>query len=66
MVGSIDPKRGTLRLIQWPSKVATVFGTRAAETILASGYAAQIGRTYEGKRSQPHLSPPCEQGAVHI
>jgi hypothetical protein len=34
---SIDPRRGTLRLTQWPStEVAMLFGTRVAETILAS------------------------------
>jgi hypothetical protein len=38
MVRSIDPRRGKLRSIHWPSKVEIVFGTRVAETILASGY----------------------------
>jgi hypothetical protein len=38
MVRSIDPRSETLRLVQWPnrSKVANLFGTRVAETILAS------------------------------
>ena len=37
MVGSIDPRCETLRGTHWPVKVAGVFGTRVAETILASG-----------------------------
>jgi hypothetical protein len=37
MVGSIDPRCETVRGIHWPVKVAGVFGTRVAETILASG-----------------------------
>jgi len=36
MVRSIDPRHETFRLIHWPLKVAAVFGTRVAETILAS------------------------------
>ena len=37
MVGSIVPRGETLRGIQWPVEVAWLFGTRVAETILASG-----------------------------
>ena len=37
MVGSIDPGCETIRGTHWPVKVAGVFGTRVAETILASG-----------------------------
>src|SRR6201999_3197872 len=37
MVGSIDPRCGTLRGIHWPKQVAGLFGIRVAETILASG-----------------------------
>ena len=36
MVGSIDPRCEILRGTHWPVKVAGVFGTRVAETILAS------------------------------
>jgi hypothetical protein len=38
MVRSIDPRPETLRSTQWPyySEVAALFGTRVAETILAS------------------------------
>jgi len=36
MVGSIDPRCETIRGIHWPVKAAGVFGTRVAETILAS------------------------------
>ncbi len=37
MVRSIDPRRGTLRLSQWPPiEVAVLFGTPVAETILVS------------------------------
>jgi len=39
MVRSIDSRRGTLRLTQWPSiEVAMLFGTLVAETILASAH----------------------------
>src|ERR1700687_3085984 len=37
MVGSIDPRCETVRGTHWPKKVAWLFGTRVAETILASG-----------------------------
>jgi hypothetical protein len=38
MVGSIDPRRETVRGIHWPKhKVVGLFGARIAETILASG-----------------------------
>ena len=52
MVGSIDPRCETIRGTHWPVKVAGVFGTRVAETILASGPpTASTGRTYGCKRS---------------
>jgi hypothetical protein len=44
MVGSIDPRCETLRGTHWPVKVAGVFGTRVAETILASGPSNRINR----------------------
>jgi hypothetical protein len=44
MVGSIDPRCETVRGTHWPVKVAGVFGTRVAETILASGQSARINR----------------------
>src|ERR1700694_5427787 len=37
MAGSIDPRCETVRGTHWPKKVAWLFGTRVAETILASG-----------------------------
>src|ERR1700722_20332891 len=56
MVGSIDPRCETLRGTHWPAKVAGVFGTRVAETILASGLpTASTGRTYGCKRSDHAL-----------
>src|SRR5271154_5100095 len=52
MAGSIDPRCETLRGTHWPVTVAGVFGTRVAETILASGLpTASTGRTYGCKRS---------------
>src|SRR5664279_4032658 len=70
MVGSIDPRCETIRGTHWPVKVAAVFGTRVAETILASGPpTAPTGRTYGCKRSdrtlkkllwhggRPHMGP---------
>ncbi len=36
VVRSIDPRHETFRLIHWPLTVVAVFGTRVAETILAS------------------------------
>src|SRR3979409_1200913 len=69
MVGSIDPRCETVRGTHWPVKVAGVFGTRVAETILASGPpTASTGRTYGCKRSdqtrkllwhggRPHMGP---------
>ena len=70
MVGSIDPRCETLRGTHWPVKVAGLFGTRVAETILASGRpTASTGRTYGCKRSdqtlkkllwhggRPHMGP---------
>src|SRR3982074_2088279 len=44
MAGSIDPRWETLRGIHWPVKVAGLFGTRVAETILASGPPNRINR----------------------
>src|SRR5271155_2874481 len=70
MAGSIDPRCETLRGTHWPVTVAGVFGTRVAETILASGPpTASTGRTYGCKRSdqtvknflwhggRPHMGP---------
>src|SRR5271154_4466310 len=70
MAGSIDPRCETLRGTHWPVTVAGVFGTRVAETILASGLpTASTGRTYGCKRSdqtvknflwhggRPHMGP---------
>ena len=38
MVRSIDPRRVAFLRDQWPSEAAEVFGTHAAETILASDH----------------------------
>src|ERR1700723_1318136 len=75
MVGSIDPRCEILRGTHWPVKVAGVFGTRVAETILASGRpTASTGRTYGCKRSdqtlkkllwpggRPHMGPGARPG----
>jgi hypothetical protein len=77
MVGSIDPRCETLRGTHWPVKVAGLFGTRVAETILASGVTtAPTGRTYGCKRSdqtlkkllwhggRPHMGPGSEAGTT--
>src|ERR1700722_20028144 len=77
MVGSIDPRCEILRGTHWPVKVAGVFGTRVAETILASGRpTASTGRTYGCKRSdqtlkkllwhggRPHMGPGAEAGTT--
>ena len=57
MVGSIDPRRETLRAIQWRLDAARLFGTPVAETILASGLpTAQTGRTHGSKRFDPNIS----------
>src|SRR5580692_4819506 len=77
MVGSIDPRCEILRGTHWPVKVARLFGTRVAETILASGRpTASTGRTYGCKRSdqtlkkllwhggRPHMGPGAEAGTA--
>jgi len=69
MVWSIDPRREALRKIHWPLWAAGVFGTRVAETILASGHVRPppTGRTYDRKRSDQNTAKnPCKEGAVHI
>ena len=69
MVRSIDPRHETFRLIHWPLTVAAMFGTRVAETILAS---AQVrARQQAGHMDASDLirvlqEHPCEEGAVHI
>jgi hypothetical protein len=67
MVRSDDPRRDTLRAIQWPQETATLFGSLAAETILASGVeAAQTGRTHGRKQPDRNSAAiPCKPGAVH-
>ncbi len=68
MVGPIGPTQRTLRAIQWHPKAAALFGTFAAETILASGVTpAPTGRTHGRKRSDPNIRTPlpCKQEAVH-
>src|SRR6202011_5958684 len=70
MEGSIDPRCEKIRGTHWPVTVAGLFGTRVAETILASGPpTASTGRTYGCKRSgqtvkkllwhggRPHMGP---------
>jgi hypothetical protein len=46
MVWSIDPRRETLRVIQWwlNANIALLFGTRVAETILAAVVCGRINR----------------------
>src|ERR1700686_1713932 len=75
MVGSIDPRCETVRGTHWPKKVAWLFGTRVAETILASGSKRphqQAGHMdasdpirpekllWHGGR--PHMGPPRSRG----
>src|SRR6266852_4664762 len=64
MVGSIDPRRKTLRAIQWRNDVAQLCGTSAAETILASGHLTphSTGRTYGCKRSDPNSASVLRAG----
>src|SRR5580692_1718355 len=79
MVGSIDPRCEILRGTHWPVKVARLFGTRVAETILASGRpTASTGRTYGCKRSdqtlkkllwhggRPHMGPGLRRDDAEI
>lgn len=68
MVRSIDPRRMIPREFQWPFLVVDLFGTCAAETILANVHA----RAYE-KAGHMDASDPIElfvqalqEGAVHI
>src|ERR1019366_5654178 len=60
----MDPRRETFRWIHWPSKVATVFGTRVAETILASVHVRtlKLGRTYGRKRTDQTLPKSLARG----
>src|SRR3979490_2460801 len=75
MAGSIDPRCETLRGIHWPVKVAGLFGTRVAETILASGPPNRINRPdiwMQAIRSdhqkllrhggRPHMDPLARKG----
>lgn len=64
MVRSIDPRRETLRGIQWPFKVAALFGTHVAKTILAAAQAVRPDIWTQAIRSSPESH--CKQGAVHI
>src|ERR1700736_3472633 len=77
MEGSIDPRCEKIRGTHWPVTVAGLFGTRVAETILASGPpTASTGRTYGCKRSdqtiekllrhggRPHMGPGSEAGTT--
>jgi len=63
-----DPTRAFAAVAQ--HDVVALFGTPAAETILASGHERPhpTGRTYGCNRAEPHkpARTPCKQGAVHI
>ena len=66
MVGSIDPRCETVRGIHWPVKVAGVFGTRVAETILASVHVRAHSRPdiWTQRSDQNAAQTPCEEGGV--
>jgi Transposase DDE domain group 1 len=68
MVRSIDPRHETFRLIHWPLTVAAMFGTRVAETILASVQVRarqQAGHMDASDLIRALPEHPCEKGAVH-
>ncbi len=68
MVRSVDPRRETLRAIQRRIDAAVLFGTHAAEPILASGVTAAQHRpnTWAQATRSNYLHPDtCKQGAVH-
>ena len=65
MVRSIDPRHETFRLIHWPLTVAAVFGTRVAETILASVQVRarqQAGHMDASDLIRALPEHPCEEG----
>ena len=69
VVRSIDPRHETFRLIHWPLTVVAVFGTRVAETILASVHVRarqQAGHMDASDLIRALPEHPCEEGAVHI
>jgi hypothetical protein len=68
MVRSIDPKRVTLRQSQWPLEVAILFGTHAAETILASDHERSHQKAGHMEANDPikSLAQPLQEGAVHL
>ena len=66
---SIDPRRETRRRCQRPVKVADLFGTRVAETILASVHVRTQQKAGHMNASDLIKIIPkssCEKGAVHI
>ena len=68
MVRSTDPRRETVRLFQWPSLVAMLFGARVAGAILAGSHARlhqQAAHMYRNQ-ADPIIPHPLQQGAVHI
>jgi len=70
MVRSIDPRPETLRSTQWPycSEAAALFGTRVAETILASVHirAHQKAGHMDASDLTVTLQKSCKRGAVHM
>lgn len=68
MVRSIDPRREAVRQFQWPSEAASVLGTHAAETILASDHARSQPKAVHMEANDPikFSAQPLQEGAVHI
>lgn len=65
MVRSVDPRGETLRAIQWPVVAASLFGTRRAETIMASGPQAphtQAGHMDASDPIKNHPRQPLQAG----
>lgn len=68
MVRSIDPRRVAFHRHQWPFEAAEVFGTHAAETILASDHVRSHPQAGHMDASDPikFSAQPLQEGAVHI
>src|ERR1700738_4071791 len=67
MVGSIGPRRETVRGIHWPKKGReVVWSSRRGNHLGQRSRTASTGRTYGCKRSDQTLKNSCGTGAVHI
>src|ERR1700729_873792 len=68
MVGSIDPRGGTVRGIHWPATGrGIVWNSRRGNHLGQRPKAtASTGRTYGCKRSDQTIKNSCSTGAVHI